>query len=115
MERWFNLRLPDVDPKLSFVKYPLVLCHLDLAPRNLVWLADGSVSILDWSSAGFYPRFFEVCMLKIMECAHGSYELDLIERMVKLTEDEENQMKLLQRTFYNGIKYSFPKIHETLE
>jgi hypothetical protein len=42
-----------------------------------------------------------------MECAHGSYELDLIERMAKLTEDEENQMKLLQRSFYNGIKYSF--------
>jgi hypothetical protein len=46
-------------------------------------------------------------MLKIMECAHGSYELDLIERMAKLTEDEENQVKLLQRSFYNGIKYSF--------
>jgi hypothetical protein len=70
-------------------------------------------------------------MLKIMECAHGSYELDLIERIEKLTEDEENQMQLLRRSFYNGIKYSFvslsvtvgdllrltfvkPKIHETL-
>lgn len=42
-----NLRLPDVDSKLNLVKYPLVLCHLDLAPRNIVWLADGSVSILD--------------------------------------------------------------------
>ena len=134
MERWLNLRLPDVDAKLSLEKYPLVLCHLDLAPRNIVWLADGSVSLLDWCSAGgltinsdsvlpywyllleyikadwalcigFYPRFFEVCMLKIMECSHGSYELDLIERMGKLTEDEENQMKLLQRSFYNGIKY----------
>jgi thiamine kinase-like enzyme len=52
MERWLNLRLPDVDSKLSLVKYPLVLCHLDLVPRNVVWLADGSVSILDWSSAG---------------------------------------------------------------
>jgi hypothetical protein len=71
-------------------------------------------------------------MLKIMECAHGNYELDLIERIEKLTEDEENQMQLLQRSFYNCIQYSFvslsvtasdllgltfvkPKIHETLE
>jgi hypothetical protein len=71
-------------------------------------------------------------MLKIMECAHGNYELDLIERIEKLTEDEKNQTQLLQRSFYNGIKYSFvslsvtaadllrltfvkPKIHETLE
>jgi hypothetical protein len=46
-------------------------------------------------------------MLKIMECAHGNYELDLIAEIEKLTEDEENQMQLLQRSFYNGIKYSF--------
>ena len=70
-------------------------------------------------------------MLKIMEFAHGTYELELIEQMTKLTEDEEAQMKLLQRSFYNGLKYGFvsiscklnsaaansPKsdIHETLE
>jgi hypothetical protein len=46
-------------------------------------------------------------MLKIMEHAHGTYELDLIERMAKLTEEEGNQMRLLQRSFYNGIKCSF--------
>jgi hypothetical protein len=56
VERWLNLRLPDVDSKLSLVKYPLILCHLDLAPRNVVWLADGSVSILDWCSAGRFTR-----------------------------------------------------------
>ncbi|KAH8752606.1 kinase-like domain-containing protein [Hyaloscypha finlandica] len=124
--------LPDVESKLRIMSYPLVLCHLDLAPRNFVWLTDGSAALLDWSSAGFYPRCFEVCMLKIMECAHGNYELDLIAGMEKLTEDEDNQMQLLQRSFYSGIKYSFvnlsvifedllrltfvkPKIHETLE
>ncbi|KAH8770666.1 hypothetical protein F5882DRAFT_381810 [Hyaloscypha sp. PMI_1271] len=115
MEKWLNFRLPDVESKLRIMNYPLALCHLDLAPRNFVWLADGSASLLDWSSAGFYPRFFEVCMLKIMECAHGNYELDLMAGMEKLTEDEENQMQLLQRSFYSGIKYSFPKIHEALE
>ncbi|PMD29163.1 hypothetical protein L207DRAFT_574439 [Hyaloscypha variabilis F] len=115
MERWLNARLPDVDAKLRLEQYPLVLCHLDLAPRNFVWLADGSVCLLDWCSAGFYPRFFEVCMLKIMEYTHGTYELDLIERMIKLSDDEEEQMKLLQRSFYNGIRYSFPNIHQALE
>jgi thiamine kinase-like enzyme len=52
MERWLNVRLPDVDAKLRLEQYPLVLCHLDLAPRNFVWLADGSVCLLDWCSAG---------------------------------------------------------------
>lgn len=39
------------------------MCHLDIAPRNLLYLADGSVCLLDWATAGFYPRFFEVCVL----------------------------------------------------
>ncbi|KAK0099278.1 hypothetical protein ONS95_006353 [Cadophora gregata] len=114
MESWLNFRLPDVETKLTLQKYPLVFCHLDLAPRNIIWLADGSVCLIDWASAGFYPRFFEVALLKIMEYSHGNYELDLIERMEKLTEDEEIQKTLLQRSFYNGIKYSFSAIHETL-
>ncbi|TVY55478.1 hypothetical protein LCER1_G004565 [Lachnellula cervina] len=114
MESWLNVRLPDVEAKLTLQEYPLVLCHLDLAPRNIIWLPDGSVCLVDWSSAGFYPRFFEVCLLKIMECSHGNYELTLIDRMEKLSEDEDTQMRLLQRSFYNGIKWRFPKIHETL-
>jgi hypothetical protein len=107
MERWLNFRLPDVESKLALQNYPLVLCHLDLAPRNFIWLEDSSVCLVDWASAGFYPRFFEVCLLKIMEYSHGDYEVTLIDRMEKLTEDEEAQMSLLQRSFYNGIKYSF--------
>jgi len=107
MERWLNFRLPDVETKLSLQKYPLVLCHLDLAPRNILWLDNGSICLLDWGSAGFYPRFFEVGLLKIMEYSHGDYEVTLKERMERLTDDEEAQMWLLLRSFYNGIKYSF--------
>lgn len=107
MERWLNVRLPDVESKLALQQCPLVLCHLDLAPRNIIKLNDGSLCLLDWASAGFYPRFFEVCILKIMEYSHGNYELDLIGRMDKLTEDEEAQMLLLVRSVDNGINYSF--------
>ncbi|TVY90081.1 hypothetical protein LAWI1_G007131 [Lachnellula willkommii] len=120
MEGWLNFRLPKVGAKLSLQEYPLVLCHLDLAPRNIIWLPDGSVCLVDWASAGFYPRFFEFCLLKIMECSHGNYELTLIDRMEKLSEDEQTQMVLLQRSFYNGIRLRWlltlakPKIHETL-
>jgi len=56
MEKWLNFRLPDVESKLRIMSYPLALCHLDLAPRNFVWLADGSASLLDWSSAGRLTR-----------------------------------------------------------
>jgi len=107
MERWLNVRLPDVDTKLTLQKYPLVLCHLDLAPRNILWLNDGSICFLDWESAGFYPRFFEVCLLKIKEGSCKDYVATLMKRMKPLTDEEEAQMLLLIRSFYNGIKYSF--------
>ena len=104
MERWLNFRLPDVEAKkLALEKYPLVLCHLDLAPRNILWLDDGSVCLLDWASAGFYPRFFEVSLLKLMEYTHGDYETTLITRMERLTDDEEAQISLLSSSFHNGI------------
>ncbi|KAH8819364.1 kinase-like domain-containing protein [Xylogone sp. PMI_703] len=115
MQKWLNVRLPDVEDKLSFMKYPLVLCHMDLAPRNFVWLNDGSVCLLDWASAGFYPRFFEVSLLKIMEGNHGDYEVRLIDKLEKLTEDEETQGSLLARSFYNGIRYSFSSIDIVLD
>jgi len=111
MERWLNYRLPDIGAKLSLQKYPLVMCHLDLAPRNILWLKDGSICLLDWESAGFYPRFFEVSLLKMMEYSHGTYETTLMERMERLTEKEEAQMLLLMRSFYSGIKYSFVSFH----
>ena len=56
LEKWLNYRLPDVEDKLHLAQYPLVLCHLDLAPRNFVWLADGSLCLLDWASAGRWKR-----------------------------------------------------------
>ncbi|PVH76689.1 hypothetical protein DL98DRAFT_574241 [Cadophora sp. DSE1049] len=99
VEAWLNLRLPDVGPKLALKEYPLVLCHLDLALRNIV----------DWASAGFYPRFFEICLLKITASKDNGYGTSLISRLEKLTDDEEAQVSILERSYYNGIRYSFPK------
>lgn len=109
MERWLNFRIKGVRPKLVLKEYPLVLCHLDLALRNIVWLEDGSVCILDWAAAGFYPRFFEICLLKIMAGDCEGYETTLINRLEKLTEDEEAQMSLLECSYYNGIRYYIPE------
>ncbi|KAJ5617371.1 kinase-like protein [Penicillium hordei] len=36
MEKWFNSRLLPDNPKLSFQGCNLVLCHLDIAPRNIL-------------------------------------------------------------------------------
>lgn len=50
--------------RLSFNSHDLVLCHMDLAPRNIIRSFDGSLTLLDWAYAGFYPPIFEVYALK---------------------------------------------------
>lgn len=53
---------------------------------------------------GFYPRSFEVWHLKYAEDGYGR---DLIGSIEKLTEDENSQMLLLDRSVDNGMRYSF--------
>jgi len=65
LEDWINQRIFGEKPKVSFRRTPLVLCHMDLTPRNMIELSDGSLCILDWASAGFYPHVFEVAMLQL--------------------------------------------------
>ena len=62
MEDFLNSRISREPGRLALRGYDLVLCHLDIAPRNILVLEDGSVCLIDWASAGFYPRFFEFCI-----------------------------------------------------
>ncbi|KAJ5919115.1 kinase-like protein [Penicillium verhagenii] len=73
MEKWFNTRLFPHNPKLTLRDSELVLCHLDIAPRNLLWQEDGSLCLIDWASAGFYPRLFEFCMQWIFDGKDGNF------------------------------------------
>lgn len=60
MENYWNTRIipqKDDTARVSLGSFKLVLCHLDISPRNILLLDDGSFCLLDWESAGFYPRF----------------------------------------------------------
>jgi thiamine kinase-like enzyme len=59
--KWFNSRLFEHRPKLSLQKCNSVLCQSDIAPRNFLWQEDGSPCLVNWASAGYYPRLFELC------------------------------------------------------
>jgi Ser/Thr protein kinase RdoA (MazF antagonist) len=44
--------------KLDLRRHVLSMCHLDFNPRNI--MVDGSrIYLIDWSAAGYFPRFFE--------------------------------------------------------
>lgn len=55
-----------------------VLCHLDLAPRNIIEKSDGIPCLLDWASAGFYPRALELSSQLLMEGRDGAFNEQVI-------------------------------------
>lgn len=73
MEKWFNSRLLPHNPKLTLQGRELLLCHLDIAPRNILWQDGGSFCLIDWASAGYYPRLFEFCSQWIIEGKDGGF------------------------------------------
>jgi hypothetical protein len=56
LEEWFNNRLLEPTSKFMFTGSELVLCHLDFFLRNILWAKGQPPCLLDWASAGFFPR-----------------------------------------------------------
>ncbi|KAH7317276.1 hypothetical protein BKA65DRAFT_111966 [Rhexocercosporidium sp. MPI-PUGE-AT-0058] len=106
MESWFNRRLRKQDPKLRFNESVLVLCHLDIAPRNFLLLEDDSICLLDWASAGFYPRVFEECVIRITRGLRDSFNEDAL-KLRDLTEKEEVQINSMMQAYYNSVRFYF--------
>jgi serine/threonine protein kinase len=104
LENWFNRRLLKRGPKLRFSGSRMVLCHLDIAPRNFLLLQDGSICLLDWSSAGFYPRVLEECTLRITRGLEGSFRDDGL-KLDGLTNEEEAQIELILRAYSNSVRF----------
>lgn len=73
MEAWFDERLAVcrdfgvVDQKQEGFRglfQHLVMCHLDLHPRNLILDCRGQVWLIDWAFAGMYPAYFETASIQ---------------------------------------------------
>ena len=105
LERYFNSRLSKRDPQLDLSSYRLVLCHLDIAPRNILQQEDGSIYLIDWESAGFYPRVLEVVMQRVFLGRDNNFNQTLLEYTADLTDQEEVQAGLIMRAYSNNQKY----------
>jgi serine/threonine protein kinase len=64
LEFWLNSVLKTTIP-VSLKDFTFSLCHLDLVPRNIIWRSTGELCLVDWPSAGFYPRTFEWAALSL--------------------------------------------------
>ncbi|KAF2765396.1 hypothetical protein EJ03DRAFT_339118 [Teratosphaeria nubilosa] len=74
LEKYLNSRLRSIAEKLDLAKSDMVLCHLDVAPRNVV-LTGQKLWLLNWEAAGFYPRGFEYCALRVNRGRNGEDSL----------------------------------------
>lgn len=99
LQGWLNERLAYCDggKSIDISKAELYLCHMDLAPRNLMLdRRDGILYVLDWKTAGFYPRYFEMWSLEF--AFHQSGETFFMDLCMKLPpplkEDREMVDKL---------------------
>ncbi|KAF9888869.1 hypothetical protein FE257_008238 [Aspergillus nanangensis] len=101
----------DCNYHIDLRRYPLVLCHGDLCRRNIVLRDDGSLCLLDWGFAGFYPRFFEVAALKCIlrpydKLFQGALE-SATEAMMDLTDEERHDKKLIMYVRTANLRWSF--------
>lgn len=94
----------------------LAICHGDLAPRNILILADGHVALLDWEYMCLYPLIFEVACLSMLDIDHPHKKQKwLIEnlkaeaRLERQGEDIEEDIKTLRIVDRVSLRYDFPK------
>ena len=51
----------------------LVLCHLDLVPRNIIITHENVVGILDWETLAIYPPIFELARADLRDSKDSSF------------------------------------------
>lgn len=108
IEDWFNSRLfPAQGLRCVTLQHSkFILCHLDIAPRNLIWQDNGSVCFLDWASAGFYPPLLEFVSQWIVEGKDGNFRSMLLQAMAPLSKADMEQKAPICQALYNTQKYS---------
>ncbi|WPH01244.1 Hypothetical protein R9X50_00408100 [Acrodontium crateriforme] len=88
---------------IDFTKKSLVLCHLDLAPRNILILDDGSVALIDWETLAFYPIEFELACISKLQYDNPTRQqkvlLDgLVSHSAAATDGGKDDMEALKET-----------------
>lgn len=106
LEAFLHKRLLPHHDKPSFKDSTLILCHLDIAPRNIIWKDDGSICLLDWATAGFYPRSFEFAAQGYSQCGDEDFNRLMELYMEPLSELERAQCQAVMIARFNCEKYN---------
>lgn len=105
LEQSWNRRLLSGEPTAKLQGLELVLCHLDVAPRNILWREGQASCLIDWASAGFYPRLFEFCAQLIVEGKDRRFNRLLLDAMTDLERIEAKQLAPVLQAWSNTQRY----------
>lgn len=82
-----------------------VLCHLDVASRNILWKDSKVPCLIDWAFADYYPRVFEFCAQLIVEGKDGKFNRLLLNAMTDLEPVESEQIAPMLQAWSNMQRY----------
>ena len=119
LEDWINTRQSD---PVSLRDEDSVLCHLDTALENMLWLPSGTICLLDWASVGYYPRYFELAahlkkgrpdgiVEELLRSPHEPFSAQEKRHMKCLIQACANAMMFAQPSKPHEIPLAFPKHH----
>ena len=95
IEHYYNRRLRRIGRQLNIKGLPFVLVHGDIVDRNII-VTDEYIALVDWASAGFYPKLFERCAMRMNSNLSDSTWDAVDKSLGNLNEEEEAQVALLR-------------------
>lgn len=109
VNRWLNKRLGLINKRIDLSPYSLVFCHMDLCRRNLILTENDLLYLLDWDSAGFFPRFYEIasisCYTDSSVYRDSPSLLEAVNDEIHLTDEEKHCTELLMRARAASLRY----------
>lgn len=80
--------------------HEIVFTHGDLSPRNIIVRADGTVVLLDWGLAGFWPEYWEFYRALFSSTWRASWDR-VVERFIGSYYLEDSVVKRVFGTVWN--------------
>jgi serine/threonine protein kinase len=99
LQLWFDQHSPSSGHKLDLRRHALSMCHLDFNPRNIMVNGNG-IYLVDWSSAGYFPRFFEHILYQFIPQDLGFFNLPLSDKEL---ESAQTALEILQHSQFRVL------------
>ncbi len=112
IQKWLNERLAVDQQSVDLSTHELRLCHLDVAPRNLLILPNDQICLLDWATAGFYPHIFEIWSLQLFRHIFGDpFFQALLQELGDPTGEDQAVIDKLHIVYSLNQRYSLYVTH----